>query len=207
MTQTHNHRPGLWWATVFLSAFVLFSTGCSKSHEQWNGKDITGLMPNLEFNLIDETGNNVTAADSAGKVRLLFFGFTSCPDVCPVTLSVLGNAIKQMPPELQEDVTALFVSVDPERDTLERISSYVAFFSDHIAGMTGEEPALRKLAKRYRTTFGYEEPDDLGNYEVSHSAAVYVFDGSGSVRLLFRPNLTAEMISKDLTALVREQKS
>ncbi len=207
MTQVHYAQARFWLMNTVLSAFVLFLAGCSQSQEHWNGKNISGLMPDLEFNLTDDTGKAVTEADSNGQVRLLYFGFTSCPDVCPATLSTLSNGIKQMPKELQKNVTTFFISVDPERDTPERISSYVTFFGDRIVGLTGEEPALRKLAKRYRTTFGYEEPDAFGNYEVSHSAAVYVFDGAGSVRLLFRTDLTSRMISEDLTALVREQKS
>jgi protein SCO1/2 len=188
-------------------ALIAFLAGCAQGHDNWHGKNITGLMPDLQFSLTDTTGKAVTAADSAGQVRLLYFGFTSCPDVCPATLSSLSSAIRQMPDELQKDVTTLFVSVDPKRDTPEKIASYVAFFGNHIAGMTGDESSLRKLAKRYRTTFGYEEPNTSGNYEVSHSAAVYVFDGAGNVRLLLRPDLTPAMISEDLTALVREQKS
>ncbi|HTN34508.1 MAG TPA: SCO family protein [Marinobacter sp.] len=207
MTPAHCTQTRLWLSNIVLSVLVLLLTGCAQSQEHWNGKNISGLMPDLEFSLTDETGNTVTEADSAGQVRLLFFGFTSCPDVCPTTLSNLSKAVRQMPEELQKDVTTFFVSVDPERDTPERLRNYVSFFGERVAGVTGDEPALRKLAKRYRTTFGYEEPDAFGNYEVSHSAAVYVFDGAGNVRLLFRSDLTAEMISKDLTALVREQKS
>jgi protein SCO1/2 len=207
MKQRRSFRPGVWLRTLLTGACIVFLTSCAQGHNNWHGKNITGLMPDLQFRLTDTAGKTVTAADSAGQVRLLYFGFTSCPDVCPATLSSLSNAIRQMPDELQSDVTTLFVSVDPQRDTPEKIASYVTFFGDRIAGMTGDEPALRKLVKRYRTTFGYEDPDASGNYEVSHSAAVYVFDGSGSVRLLLRPDLTPKMISEDLTALVREQKS
>lgn len=207
MIHSRYCQAEFWLKNLLISAFVLFLVGCSQGYENWHAKDISGLMPELEFSLTDTSGKPVTAADSAGQVRLLYFGFTSCPDVCPATLSSLSNAIRQMPEELQDDVTTLFVSVDPQRDTPERISSYVAFFGEHIAGMTGEEPALRKLTKRYRTTFGYEDPDASGNYEVSHGAAVYVFDGSGNVRLLFRTDLTPKMMSEDLTVLAREQKS
>lgn len=207
MIQRRSFRPGIWLKNLLMGACIVFLTSCAQGHNNWHGKNITGLMPDLQFSLTDTRGKAVTAADSAGQVRLLYFGFTSCPDVCPATLSSLSNAIRQMPDELQNKVTTLFVSVDPQRDTPEKIASYVSFFGDHIAGMTGDEPALRKLAKRYRTTFGYEEPNATGNYEVSHSAAVYVFDGTGGVRLLLRPDLTPKMISEDLTALVREQNS
>lgn len=198
-----RHHP----LNTLLLGLILALAGCSDDGESWHGKDISGLMPELEFRLTGTSGETVTAADSSGQIRLLYFGFTSCPDVCPTTLAGLNNAITLMPANLQDDVTTLFVSVDPQRDTPERIGSYVDFFGQHIVGMTGKEGALRDLSKRYRTTFGYEEPDADGNYQVSHSAAVYVFDGGGNARLLIRPGLTPEMISEDLAILAREQES
>lgn len=197
-TMPSRFRPHL----LMVIGVLLILQGCAQE-ESWHGKDISGLMPDLEFQLTGTSGEPVTAADSSGQIRLLFFGFTACPDVCPATLSGLRKAISQMPSDLQDRVTTLFVSVDPQRDTPERIASYVNFFGDRIVGMTGQEPALRELAKRYRTTFGYDDPDAEGNYQVSHSAAVYVFDGTGNARLLFRPDLTPQMMSEDLTALAQ----
>lgn len=179
--------------------------GCSGGNESWNGKDISGLMPGLAFELTDSQGRPVTAAQFDGKVRLLFFGFTSCPDVCPTTLQKLNQATKGLPEGLEDDVLTLFVSVDPERDSPERLASYVSFFGDGIVGLTGTEPQLRALAKRYRTTFGYEEPDSSGNYAVSHSSAVYVFDREGKARLLIRPDLGVKAIRQDLIALARAE--
>ncbi|MBS3805387.1 MAG: SCO family protein [Oleiphilaceae bacterium] len=158
-------------------------------------------MPDLEFELVNTDSKPVTAEDFAGQVRLMFFGFTSCPDICPATLSYLQKAIKQMPEELQEDVTVLFVSVDPDRDTPEKMQQYTGFFGDNIAGLVAEEKPLRELAKRYRTTFGYGKPDSSGHYDVSHSNAIYVFDTEGKVRLLLRSELTSEQVTEDLTAL------
>jgi len=109
-----------------------------------------------------------------------------------------------MPDPLQDDVTMLFVSVDPRRDTPEKLGEYVGFFGDDIKGLTSDEKTLRKLAKRYRTTFGYNEPDENGDYDVSHSSAVYVFDEEGRARLLLRSQLSRDEISEDLTTLARE---
>lgn len=186
---------------------ILILAGCSDSNDNWHGKDIAGLMPDLEFRLNGTDDGTVTPDDSKGNIRLLYFGFTSCPDVCPTTLSDLRRSIHQMPQEYQDDVITLFVSVDPRRDTPERLASYVNFFGDRILGLTAEEPMLRKLTKRYRTTFGYEEPDASGNYNVSHSSAVYVFDREGNARLLLRPGLSPEQISEDLAQLARESSS
>ncbi|WP_339753308.1 SCO family protein [uncultured Marinobacter sp.] len=186
-----------------LLLMTLVVSGCSGEEENWNGKDISGLMPGLEFELTDSQGSPVTARQFDGKIRLLFFGFTSCPDICPTTLQKLNRATEGLPSGLQDDVLTLFVSVDPKRDSPEHLAAYVRFFGSGIVGLTGKEPQLRELAKRYRTTFGYEEPDENGNYAVSHSNAVYVFDRNGDARLLIRADLSAKEIRQDLIALAR----
>jgi len=190
-------------AMALLASLVVLG-GCFGDDENWNGKDISGLMPELAFELTGTSGDTVTAEQTDGNIRLLFFGFTSCPDICPATLQKLSRAVKDLPTELRKDTQIVFVSVDPQRDTPERIDSYVSFFSDRAIGLTGEEPALRELSKRYRTTFGYDEPDAEGNYNVSHSGAVYVFDREGKARLLIRPELSVEEIRTDLVALAEE---
>lgn len=193
------------WKTRFRAAAVAMLTvlavGCTSEQPEWNGKNIEGVMPDLEFELTATNGKQVQADDYAGQVRLMFFGFTSCPDVCPATLAYLQNAINKMPESLQDKITTLFVSVDPNRDTPEKLEQYVAFFGDHIEGLTAPEETLRQLAKRYRTTFGYGEADDKGNYQVSHSSAIYVFDHTGHIRLLLRSDLPVEQVTEDLTQL------
>lgn len=197
-----RYTRSLW--LIAAMAALLALAGCSDSARSWNAKDISGLMPDLEFQLVNSEGEPVTAADSAGQIRLLFFGFTSCPDVCPTTLQKVTQATRGLPAPVREDVQTLFVSVDPKRDTPERLQEYVNFFGDRIEGLTGTEPQLRDLAKRYRTTFGYDEPDAEGNYSVSHSSAVYVFDRDGAARLLIRPDTSASKISEDLQLLATE---
>lgn len=192
---------------LILTVSVLALTGCFGGEEQWHAKDISGLMPELEFELVGTGGQTVTPKDSTGNIRLLYFGFTSCPDVCPTTLTDLRKAVNQLPPDYRDDITTLFVSVDPQRDTPERLGSYAGFFGDHVVGLTAAEPELRELTKRYRTTFGYDEPDADGNYNVSHSSAVYVFDRSGKARLLLRPGLTTQQVSEDLAHLASESRS
>lgn len=201
-----HHLPGLLPLIALLTVAVLL-TGCFSDDESWRGKNISGLMPELAFELTDTSGGTLTAKETAGEIRMVFFGFTSCPDVCPATLQKLSRAVKDMPGDLQKDTRIVFVSVDPQRDTPERIQSYVGFFSERAIGLTGEEKALRELSKRYRTTFGYDDPDAAGNYNVSHSGAVYVFDREGDARLLFRPDLSVEDIRTDLVALAEENRS
>lgn len=187
-------------------ALMLALAGCGGSGVEWHAKNIRGLMPDLEFTLTAPDGEPFTAEDRAGQVRLLFFGFTNCPDICPATMARLQNAVKQMPQDMRDEVTLLFVSVDPERDTPERVGEYVDFFGDNIVGLTSDEETLRTLAKRYRTTFGYGKPDENGDYDVSHSNAVYVFDGQGRARLLIRSDQSISQISEDLETLVRQER-
>lgn len=198
-------RADFFAKTVTAIAFLAVLTGCSSDQENWNAKNISGLMPELAYQLTDTSGETVTASAHAGTIRLMTFGFTSCPDICPTTLQTLTRAVNKLPETDRQNVQILFVSVDPDRDTPERIKSYVEFFSDRILGLTGSEENLRELSKRYRTTFGYEQPDENGNYDVSHSAAVYVFDRKGEARLLVRPQQqSVDELAADLATLASE---
>lgn len=185
---------------------LLVLAGCSNGDTDYNAKNIRGLMPDLAFSLTATDGEPFTPDEKAGQIRPLFYGFTNCPDICPATMARLQKAVDQMPQGMQDKVTLLFVSVDPKRDTPERIGQFVDFFGDNIVGLTSDEQTLRTLAKRYRTTFGYGKPDDDGNYDVSHSSAVYVFDGQGRARLLIRSDQSVPAISEDLETLVRQQR-
>jgi len=189
---------------LFAALMLALLAGCSGDQQNWNAKSISGLMPELSYELTDTSGKTVTAEDTDGNIRLMFFGFTSCPDICPTTLQKLARVVKNLPEPTRQDVKIIFVSVDPERDTPERIKSYIEFFSDSIIGLTGSEKNLRELSKRYRTTFGYEAPNEDGNYDVSHSSAVYVFDRDGEARLLVRPGQSTEALIADLKVLASQ---
>lgn len=203
-----QHARNLFKAAFFrrglILALLLLVAGCGQQAIEWNGKDISDLMPELEYRLIDETGQETTADDYRGQVRMLFFGFTSCPDICPATLAHIRNALRELPEASRDQVKVLLVSVDPNRDTPEALKEYTSYFGPQFIGMTGPEERLRKLSQRYRTTFGYGEPDAEGDYEVSHSSAIYVFDREGDARLLIRAELTPEQIAEDLTHILEE---
>lgn len=189
---------------AFIAMLLLgLASACSRD-EGFHAKSIAGLMPPLEFSLTNDEGNAASAQDTAGKIRLLFFGYTSCPDICPVTLGRLGAVIQGLPEDRREQLRVLFVSVDPQRDSVAKLHAYVDYFGDQVIGLRGPEPALRKLAQRYRTTFGYGDPDETGFYEVSHSSGIYVFDGSGAARLLFRSDDPLAAMQDDLRQLLDE---
>lgn len=187
---------------LIMAALALATGGCG-GEPSWQTKDIGGLMPELEFTLTSEKGEQVHADRYTGKVNLLFFGYTNCPDICPVTLGRLSGVMKRLPPDVTEDVQVLFVSVDPDRDDPASLSSYTDSFGDNFIGLTGTRDQLDALTKRYRTTYGYEEPDDEGNYLVSHGSAVYAFDRGGRARLLIRNEDSMDAVAADIRQLAQ----
>lgn len=188
------------WLLPVLATLLL--VGCQE--QSWQTKDISGLMPPLEFKLTDEDGRSVSAEDYLGKPTLLFFGFTNCPDICPTTLARLAAVSKQLDKELQKDLQVLFVSVDPARDDPETLRRYTDAFGPQFIGLTGSQAALDALTRRYRVTYGYGDKDASGNYEVSHSSAVFAFNRAGEVRLLIRDSDPIDAVAADLRQLAEE---
>jgi len=180
----------------------LLLSGCSQS-EKWKLVDLTGIMPQLKFNLHDDQGKPVTAEQYKGKVVMLYFGYTHCPDVCPTTMVRISHVLKKLGTEADK-VQPLFVSVDPKRDTPKILGEYSKVFDSRIAGLSGSDEALRALTKRYRVTYGYGKPDAKGNYEVTHSSAIFIFDKNGKTRLMAQSDDTADAIAHDIKELVSE---
>ncbi|AGY91350.1 hypothetical protein SPICUR_01655 [Spiribacter curvatus] len=181
-------------ALFVVVAFAL--TACGGRGYQTKG--IEGLLPDLSFRLTSETGQTLTAADMRGAPTVVFFGFTHCPDVCPTAMARVTAATEAAGEDLDASLQVLFVSVDPGRDTPQRLADYTSFFSDRVTGATASVERLRELTKRYRATFGYDEPNEFGDYNVSHSSAMYVFDAEGDARALFRPSDSVTAMAADL---------
>jgi protein SCO1/2 len=180
--------------TVMLAA-------CTGRDSLYALKSISGLVPSLEFQLTNQDGQAVTAADYRHDVVLLYFGYTRCPDECPTTLTMLANALHTLGPRASQ-VRVLFVSVDPGRDTAAVLKRYVSNFGPEFVGLRGDPAELADLSKRYRIAFHYERPDKDGNYEVDHSSAIFVFDRRGRARLLGQSDNTAQQVASDLHRLL-----
>ncbi len=173
-------REVLALGTVLLTMAV---AGCDKK-TPWHESDVSGSLPPLSFGMTDATtGKPVTAADFRGKVTLLYFGYTLCPDFCPTTLTNLADVLKKLGAEAQ-DVRVLFVTVDPNRDTLPVLERYVALFAPQMVGLRGTPDELAALARRYRVAYSVTPGHGGHPYEVTHSSLVYVFDQNGNARLL-----------------------
>ncbi|TCV91292.1 protein SCO1/2 [Luteibacter rhizovicinus] len=185
---------------LFAMAFAL--AGCQRDAQpQWRLTDVSGHLPDLDFRLTDDNGHAVTGADYKGKVVLMYFGYTHCPDVCPLTLTQL-HVVMQRLGAPADDARILFVSVDPARDTPEIMHAYVNAFDKRAVGLIGSERDTEALAKRYRSAFTREPDRGDGAYDVSHSSAIYIFDRDGKARLLATPSAAQDDIVHDLHLLI-----
>lgn len=193
-------RHGAAHCAAFL--LLLLLAGCGGSQADYTAHDIEGVMPDLAFNLKNESGKRVDESDYPGAVRLLFFGYTNCPDICPATMARIRAALGGLDPDQRKRVEVLFVSVDPKRDTLERLQRFTSSFGPGFTGLTGSEEHLRAVNKRYRVTYGYGEPNDNGFYLVSHSSAIFAFDKQGRARLLINQNESVDELTADLNTLL-----
>jgi protein SCO1/2 len=129
------------------------------------------------FRLVDQNGQAITDQDLKGKPFLVFFGFTHCPDVCPTTLFDVSEVMRQLGPDADR-TAALFITVDPERDTAAGLKDYLASFDPHVLGLTGDPDALASVAKEYRAYYK-KVPLEGSDYTMDHTAIVYLMDKEG----------------------------
>lgn len=141
-----------------------------------------------DFSLTDQDGRPFQLHDLLGKVVVFSFGFAHCPNICPMTLGDLSSFYKQLPEKDQPRVRVLFISIDPERDTPDKLKNFVPFFNPAFTGLTGTPDQIARTAKEYGAF--YEKVDQYSNdtsqlYTMNHSAYVYVIDPSGNFKLLY----------------------
>lgn len=156
---------------VFFSAIVFIVTGRSPAP--------VALQSSVggPFRLIDHNGSPVTDQDMKGRPFLVFFGFTHCPDVCPTTLFEVSEVLRALGKD-GDGMRALFVTVDPERDTPDKLKDYLSSFDPRLIGVTGDEAAIKAMEKAYRV-YAKKVPLEGGNYTMDHTAIVYLMDKDG----------------------------
>jgi protein SCO1 len=184
---------------------ALGGAGCSQHGEPWQLTDVSGHLPDLDFTLTGDDGKPVAADSLKGRASLVYFGYTHCPDVCPETMGRLMQVIDKLGPDAQK-VRILFVSVDPARDTPKALHDYVgAFDAQHARGLTGTDSQIEDMARHYRVAYQMEKREPNGNYEVTHSSAVYIFDAHNHARLLATDHDTPDVIARDVRRIIEDQ--
>lgn len=189
---------------LMLSAAVL-AAGCDKLSNKtpaFVNTDITGLDYAKGFSLTDHTGKPRTLQDFRGKLVVVFFGYTQCPDVCPTTMAKMATVMKELGPA-SKDVQVLFITLDPERDTQELLNAYVPAFHPSFIGLRGDAEATARTAKEFKVFYAKTPSgDDPKNYTVDHMTGSYVFDREGRMRLLVRHEAEPGAIASDLRQLL-----
>ena len=178
--------------------------GCSDRKPSFASVDITGADYAKGLSLTDVEGRTRSLRDFAGKVVVVFFGYTQCPDVCPTTLSELVEVRKLLGAQA-EQVQGVFVSLDPERDTPEVLKAYVANFDPSFVALSGNTEQLAAVAKDFKIYFKKVEGKTPSTYTLDHSAASYIYDPLGRLRLYARYGAGASVLAADIKLLLNGQ--
>ncbi|WP_368640910.1 SCO family protein [Castellaniella ginsengisoli] len=167
----------------------------------FEGNDISGSHLGRDLDMIDTTGQRRTLADYEGKVLLVFFGYTQCPDVCPTAMAQAAQALELLGDQAR-DVRVIMISVDPARDTPEILGAYVQAFDPSFIGLTGTPEQLDKTARSFKAFYAKEPGPSPEHYAMNHSSAFYLMDGEGEARALLGPSLTPEDMAHDIKLLL-----
>ena len=181
--------------SAFLAGLVIFF-GVILFTTHYQG---TGLGPSAiggPFNLIDENGKPITDQDMKGRPFLVFFGYRHCPDICPTTLFEMSEIMRALGKDADR-IGALFITVDPERDTPEGMKDYLSSFDPHLRGATGDRKAIEAAEKTYRV-YAKKVPTENGDYSVDHTALVYLMDKQGRFVAPFSLKRRPEEAAADL---------
>lgn len=180
---------------------VLALAGCGDKPSAFSGIDITGADYATAFQLTDHNGQPRTLADFRGKVVVLFFGYTQCPDVCPTSLSELAQA-KQLLGADGDKLQGLFVSVDPERDTPEIMKAYMTNFDPTFLALYPPPGQLAALAKAFKVYYKKVDGPTPTSYTLDHTAGSYIYDPQGRLRVFHRYGTGAEALVNDVKQLL-----
>ncbi len=188
---------------LFAFVFLLLLAACKPAKEStpFVGTDITGADFAKTLSLTDHTGKLRSMADFKGKVVVLFFGFTHCPDVCPTTMSDLKNTM-QLLGDQSNAVQVLFVTVDSERDTQEVLAKFVPSFDARFIGLRGNAQATAETLSNFKIFYAKVDGKSTNDYSIDHSAGMYVFDKLGKIRLYLSYGQKPAEIASDIKKLL-----
>ena len=182
---------------------ALLLAACDGSGPKFRNVDMTGADYAKGFALTDHNGKPRTLADFAGKVVVVFFGYTRCPDVCPTTMVEMKEVMRKLGPDADK-VQVLFVTLDPERDTQQVLAQYVPAFDPRFLGLYGDSATTLKTAKDFKVFYEKRAGSDSGSYTLDHTAASYVFDPQGRLRLYVKYDQIGTL-ADDIRTLLKER--
>ena len=177
-------------------------SACSQDKPQFKNIDITGADYAKDFQLADQNGQQRSLKDFRGKVVVLFFGYTQCPDVCPTTMAELAEARKALGKD-GDKLQVLFVTVDPERDTLQVLKGYMGNFDPSFVALRPTPDQLPEVAKDYKVYYKKVDGKTPTSYTMDHSAGSYVYDPQGNVRLYYRYGSGTQALVSDIQLLLK----
>jgi len=196
MRQTILKQMILRWSLLLVGIALACSTGAMPQQHEAHP------APGGDFSLTDHNGAQFRLSDHRGKIVLLFFGYTSCTEACPIILSRVNSVFKQLGAE-QNKVMAVFVSVDPARDTPQVLHDYVGYFSAHAVGLTGKKEEIDLVVKEYGARYEIEKSDSALGYHVNHTTDIYVIDQQGKLQSRFKHMDSATLIAEGVKRLIR----
>ena len=195
--------PLAWMLACVLSLSACDQKGVPLPKTVFANTDITGLDYGKDFALTDHNGKPRSIADFRGKLVFVFFGYTHCPDICPTTLSDMAGIMKALGPDADK-LQVLFITLDPERDTPEVMAGFVPAFHPSFLGLYGDRPATEKVARDFKIFQQRVPGSDGKSYTIDHTAASYVFDTRGNLRLFVRHGQNGAPLLNDLKLLLSE---
>jgi protein SCO1/2 len=189
---------------LFLVAVLLIALAACSPKPEFKNVDITGSSAfGKDFSLLDPNGKTRTLGDFKGKVVVMFFGYTQCPDVCPTTLTEMQQVMALMGPQADK-VQVLFVTLDPERDTAAILKQYVPAFDPRFLGLRpADEAALEQVTKDFKIYYKKVPGSSPGSYTMDHTAGSYAFDPEGHLRLYIKHAQGPETLAHDLKELLK----
>ena len=194
------------WFRLFGACVLAISlvglSACSEPKPAFKAVDITGADYAKELNLTDQNGQVRKLKDFSGKLVVVFFGYTQCPDVCPTTMQELAEVKRLLGPD-GDKLQAVFVTVDPERDTTELLKAYVENFDASFVALRPTQEQLPAIAKEFKIYFKRVEGKTPTSYTMDHSAGSYTFDTQGRVRLFNRYGMGAQALADDFKLLLK----
>jgi protein SCO1/2 len=196
-------NPRLHIGLVLLGVILLFALGgCRQRPYSFHGESVEPPAPAADFTLTGPDGKILSLSDFRGKLVVLYFGYTFCPDVCPTTMAALSQAMRELGPKA-DGVQVIMVTVDPERDTPDKLKAYVTAFDPRFIGLSGTPDEIARAAGPFGVVYEKHAGSSETNYLVDHTATTTVIDPDGRIRLVWPYGTPPEELAADLGHLLR----